>query len=41
MSLNHIQTSIPDNEKLDVKFKTVYCDQVVTGSGPTKLYYWY
>ena len=34
MSLNHIQSTISDNQKFDVKFKTVYCDQVVTGSGP-------
>ena len=35
MSLNHIiYDSVPDNEKLDVKFKNVYCDQVITGSGP-------
>jgi hypothetical protein len=32
MSLNHILYDIvPDNEKLDVKFKNVYCDQVVSG----------
>ena len=33
MSINHIQTSIPDDEKFNVKFATVYCDEVVTGSG--------
>lgn len=35
MSINHIQSTISDDEKFDVKFKTVYCDQVVTGSGPS------
>ena len=35
MSLNHIvYETVPDDEKLDVKFKNVYCDQVITGSGP-------
>jgi len=36
MSLNHIvYETVADNEKLDVKFKNVYCDQVITGSGPS------
>lgn len=35
MSLNHIvYDAVADNEKLDVKFRNVYCDQVITGSGP-------
>ena len=34
MSLNHILYDIvPNEEKLDVKFKNVYCDQVVSGGG--------
>ena len=36
MSINHIiYDSVADDEKLDVKFKNVYCDQVITGSGPS------
>lgn len=36
MSLNHILYDVvPADEKLDVKFKNVYCDQVITGSGPS------
>lgn len=36
MSLNHIvYEKVSDDQKLDVKFKSVYCDQVITGSGPS------
>lgn len=36
MSINHIVYDIvPEDEKLDVKFKNVYCDQVITGDVPT------
>lgn len=35
MSINHIlKDVVPDDEKLDVHFGNVYCDQVITGSGP-------
>ena len=34
MSINHILTSIPDDEKIDVKFGVVYCDNLISqGSG--------
>ena len=34
MSLNHIQTSISDGEKFDVKFKDIYCDNIYSNNEP-------
>lgn len=33
MSLNHILTTTPDEELIDVKFKNVFCDNITTESG--------
>jgi hypothetical protein len=38
MSINHIQQSIPDDQAMNVKFKKVYCDEVITDVVDSNIY---